>query len=383
MKKSILMVMAAFFLFSCGPKESAVINVEVQGGGDKEMVLSKQHVNQMNVVDTLKLNAKGSAKCNVPVGEATPDFFYLSYNGKRLASLLLKGGDNVKVSVDTLGGNLAVVGSEESVRLADIEAKARQFTVKFDSLSHELVSAVDSKDAKKSEELQYALGRHFIQYKRAAVADIMQNPYSFTNVTLLYQKLAENLPLFGDITDVAYFKRVSDSLQTVYPNSVYVKSLKDEVARLENIMALDNRIKAAQEQAYPELSLPDTQAKKQNLSSLLGKPFILVFWTSSVAQQKMFNHDLKEIYAKYNPKGLQIYQVSADVDKTAWATVVKEQQLPWINVCDGFGAQSKALHTYGVTTLPTMFIFDKEGNIIAKNIFDKAALDRELGKLSY
>ncbi len=377
------MVMAAFFLFSCGPKESAVINVEVQGGGDKEMVLSKQHVNQMNVVDTLKLNAKGSAKCNVPVGEATPDFFYLSYNGKRLASLLLKGGDNVKVSVDTLGGNLAVVGSEESVRLADIEAKARQFTVKFDSLSHELVSAVDSKDAKKSEELQYALGRHFIQYKRAAVADIMQNPYSFTNVTLLYQKLAENLPLFGDITDVAYFKRVSDSLQTVYPNSVYVKSLKDEVARLENIMALDNRIKAAQEQAYPELSLPDTQAKKQNLSSLLGKPFILVFWTSSVAQQKMFNHDLKEIYAKYNPKGLQIYQVSADVDKTAWATVVKEQQLPWINVCDGFGAQSKALHTYGVTTLPTMFIFDKEGNIIAKNIFDKAALDRELGKLSY
>lgn len=383
MKKSILIVMAALLVFSCAPKDNAVIDVEVQGGGEKEIILSKLHVNQINVVDTLTLNAKGSAKYSVSVGEQTPDFFYLSYNKKRLASLILKGGDRVKVSVDTLGNNLSVEGSQESVRLAEVEAKVHKFTSQFDSLSYELVSAVEANDTKKSDELQYALGRHFIQYKRAAVADIMQNPYSFANVTLLYQKLSESLPLFGAVTDVAYFKRVSDSLQTIYPNSVYVRSLKEEVARLENVMALDNKIKTAQEQAYPELSLPDTQAKTQKLSSLLGKPFVLVFWTSSVAQQKMFNHDLKELYAKYNPKGLQVYQVSADVDKAAWATIVKDQQLPWINVCDGFGVQSTALHTYGVTTLPAMFIFDKEGNIVAKNIFDKVALDRELGKLSY
>ena len=216
-----------------------------------------------------------------------------------------------------------------------------------------------------------------------AVADIMKNPYSFTNVTLLYQQLNENLPLFGDMTDVAYFKRVADSLQTVYPNSVYVRSLKDEVAKKENMLALSNRLKAAEELAYPELSLPDTKSEVHKLSSLLGKPFILIFWTSTVAQQKMFNHDLKELYKKYNPKGLEIYQVSADVDKASWATIVKEQELPWINVCDGFGAQSTALHTYGVSTLPAMFIFDKEGTIVAKNIFDKAALERELAKLSY
>ena len=289
----------------------------------------------------------------------------------------------MKVSVDTLGQGLEIEGSEESVRLAGIESEAHSFTAQFDSLSYALVDAVNAKDSKKANELQYALGRHFIKYKRSAVAEIMKNPYSFTNVTLLYQKLNENLPLFGDVTDVAYFKRVKDSLQSVYPNSVYVMSLKEEVARLENTLALTNRLKEAQEQAYPELSLPDINAKEQKLSSLLGKPFVLVFWVSSVAQQKMFNHDLKELYSKYHPKGLEIYQVSADVDKAAWATVVKEQQLPWINVCDGFGAQSISLHTYGITTLPAMFIFDKQGTIVAKNIFEKGALDRELAKLSY
>jgi peroxiredoxin len=383
MKKSFLSALAALVLFSCGPKESATINVDIQGAGSKEVVLSKLYVNQIKVLDTLKLDSKGAGKYTVAVGEQTPDFFYLSYNRKRLASLVLKGGDKVSVSVDTLGQNLVVNGSDESVRLAEIEGNVHSFTAKFDSLSYELVSAVEAKDAKKADELQYALGRHFIKYKRAAIAEIMKNPYSFSNVTLMYQKLNENLPLFGEITDVAYFKRVADSLKSVYPNSVYVKSLEEEALRLENVMALNNRIKAAEELAYPELSLPDTQAQTQKLSKLLGKPFVLVFWTSTNAEQKMFNHDLKEIYKKYSPKGLQIYQVSADVDKAAWATVVKEQELPWINVCDGFGAQSLALQTYGIQKLPSMFIFDKEGTIVAKDKFNKAALDNELSKLSF
>ena len=383
MKKSFLLALAATALFSCGPKDSATVNVDVQGAGSKEVVLSKLHVNQIKVLDTVKLNSNGAGKFSVKVGEQTPDFYYVSYNRKRLASLVVKGGDKVSVSVDTLGNNLVIKGSDESVRLAEIEGKVHEFTAKFDSLSYELVAAVEAKDTKKSEELQYAIGRHFIKYKRAAVTEIMKNPYSFSNVSLMYQKLNENLPLFGDIADVAYFKRVADSLQTVYPNSVYVKSMQEEAARLENIMAFNNRLKLAQEQAYPELALPDTQAQTQKLSSLLGKPFVLIFWTVTNAQQKMFNHDLKELYAKYSPKGLQIYQVSADIDKAAWATVVKEQELPWINVCDGFGAQSMALHTYGIQTLPSMFIFDKNGDIVAKDKFNKAALDKELAKLSY
>ncbi|MBR4882515.1 MAG: hypothetical protein IKU18_01415, partial [Bacteroidales bacterium] len=288
MKKSFLLALAATALFSCGPKDSATVNVDVQGAGSKEVVLSKLHVNQVKVLDTVKLNANGAGKFSVKVGEQTPDFFYVSYNRKRLASLVVKGGDKVRVSVDTLGNNLVIKGSDESVRLAEIEGKVYEFTAKFDSLSYELVAAVEAKDNKKSDELQRALARHFIKYKRAAVTEIMKNPYSFSNVSLMYQKLNENLPLFGDIADVAYFKSVADSLQTVYPNSVYVKSMQEEAARLENIMAFNNRLKSAQEQAYPELALPDTQAQTQKLSSLLGKPFVLIFWTSTNAQQKMF-----------------------------------------------------------------------------------------------
>ena len=43
------------------------------------------------------------------------------------------------------------------------------------------------------------------------------------------------------------------------------------------------------------------------------------------------------------------------VDKTAWATVVRSQQLPWINVCDTRGNQSPLLVQYGLTELPTAY----------------------------
>lgn len=381
--KTLLVTVAAALLASCSSNESAVIDLNVPGAGNKEVVLSKLQGNGVGVVDTLKLNANGTAKGKVEVKSDNPDFFYLSYNQKRLASLILKGGDKVKVTVDTLGKGLEISGSDESSRLAFVEKKIYDATVTFDSLSVEIVNALDAKDAVRMNELQVELSKFFVKYKRSALVEMMKEPASLANITLLYQKFNDDLTVFGDVHDLVYFRSIYDSLKVVYPNSMYVRGLKDEVDKYQKAFEFNNKLTLAGETAFPEISMPDINGQTRKLSELSGKPFILFFWTSTLDGQKMFNHELKELYAKYNPKGLEIYQVSADVDKTQWATVVKEQALPWINVCDGRGTASVALNTYAVAQLPTMMVFDKEGNVVAKNIFDKAKLDRELARLSY
>ena len=300
-----------------------------------------------------------------------------------MASLILKGGDKVKVTVDTLGKGLEISGSDESSRLAFVEKKIYDATVTFDSLSVEIVNALDAKDAVRMNELQVELSKFFVKYKRSALVEMMKEPASLANITLLYQKFNDDLTVFGDVHDLVYFRSIYDSLKVVYPNSMYVRGLKDEVDKYQKAFEFNNKLTLAGETAFPEISMPDINGQTRKLSELSGKPFILFFWTSTLDGQKMFNHELKELYAKYNPKGLEIYQVSADVDKTQWATVVKEQALPWINVCDGRGTASVALNTYAVAQLPTMMVFDKDGNVVAKNIFDKAKLDRELARLSY
>ena len=79
----------------------------------------------------------------------------------------------------------------------------------------------------------------------------------------------------------------------------------------------------------------------------------------------MFNLDLlKPVYEKYHSKGLEIFAVSLDTDKNIWANVVKSQNLPWINVCDGLGAASVAARVYNVSQIPMVY-FIKDGQLLA------------------
>ena len=163
--------------------------------------------------------------------------------------------------------------------------------------------------------------------------------------------------------------------------SIYVKSLQNEVALYENSLKLRERIGEVEESSFPEITLPNVNAEKISLSSLKGKPFILYFWSNQDVNQRLYNKELKDIYNKYRKQGLNIYQVCIDSDKTAWATAIKDQDLEWINVCDGLGTSSPVIGLYNITEVPTMFIFDSEGDLVAKNVFDKAKLDNQISKI--
>ncbi len=381
MKKTILAVVAALGLFSCAQNNSAVVDVTINGAGSKDIVVSKLAVNTIKIIDTVKTNGKGKASITINQEADSPNFYYLSYNRKKLASLVLKAGDKVNLSVDTLGSNLVIDGSQESVLLAEIENTLLNTIAKFDSLSVKLVDANEAGNAEESKRIRTELGRLYVKQKQYAVRSIIKNPFSITNVNLIYQQITENLPIFAEETDILYTKRIYDSLSTVYPNSVYVKSLKvllDNVDKVNNLYA---QLDSASQISFPDITLPNINAEKISLSSLNGKPFILLFWSSLDYQQKLFNKDLVELYAKYKSKGLEIYQVCVDTDKTAWATAVKEQGLEWINVCDGLGRSSKAVAAFNLASIPSLFIFDKEGDLSARDVFEKSALDKELAKV--
>ena len=55
-----------------------------------------------------------------------------------------------------------------------------------------------------------------------------------------------------------------------------------------------------------------------------------------------------------------------------WITAVQEQQLPWISVSDLRGKASTSLGMYNVQKLPTNFLIDKEGTLVARDIYGKS-----------
>jgi AhpC/TSA family. len=225
------------------------------------------------------------------------------------------------------------------------------------------------------------LGALYVKQKRSALKSIMEHPYSLTNITLLYQKFNENFPIFADINDGLIFKRVYDSLKVSYPSSMYLKSLEVDIQNFDKSRMLQDKFSQVSEISYPNVLGYDINSKKRELYELSGKPFILVFWTSTQVAQKMFNLDLLDIYNKYHSAGLEIYQISVDTDKVQWATTIKDQKLPWINVCDGSGNASPAIASYNISKLPSLFLFDREGNMKGKDIFDKSKLENVVSSI--
>lgn len=381
MRKLFVMGLAALMAASCTKSNTAVVDAHIEGADNKLVMVAQLSVNQMKLVDTVRTDSKGTFKSEFAVSEETPNFYYIAYNGRRLASLVLKSGDKVKVTADTLGQNVTIEGSEESVLMQKYETGLTSAIAQFEATSSELGKAMEARDDAAVQNLNAQLSRLYVKYKQDMIKSIMQNPYAFANVQALYQSLMPGLPIFGGENDHFLFQRVHDSLQTLYPNSVYVKSLQEQIKAAQDLKLLASRIENADETSFPNISLPDINAKNVDLSSLEGRPFILMFWTVADPNQKMFNNDLMEIYNKYKSAGLEIYQVSIDTDKTAWATAVKEQNLPWISVCDGKGAASIAVATYNVTAIPSMFVFNKKGDIVASNdLFSKSKVEEAVKK---
>ena len=108
---------------------------------------------------------------------------------------------------------------------------------------------------------------------------------------------------------------------------------------------------------------------------------MVYFWSATAASQKMFNLDvIKSLYEDYHKRGCEIYQVALDPDKASWAQVVKQQALPWINVCDGLGGNSPYVLTYNLGGLPSAYIIS-DGELVDGQVVDEKSLRKLIDKL--
>ena len=178
-------------------------------------------------------------------------------------------------------------------------------------------------------------------------------------------------------SDLIYYRTVLDAVSVKYPNSPFLLSLSNDIASLAARISLKKEIEL---RAYPELNGRDMYGNEVKLSSLDGNIILVDFWSAELGNSNIINADLKEIYERYKPHGFRVYQVSADISKVAWITAVQGQRLPWISVCDFAGEMSQMLRAYNVQRLPTNYLIDRNGNIIAKNLYGKA-LEHRLAQM--
>ena len=342
MKKTLGVLAILLCLCSCSRK--AVVDMSVEALGEEKLALYKMDVAHSQLLDSVKTDKKGHFSYALPLQKGQPEFVYVYRGDVRLASLLLEKPGKVEVKADTLG-NYSVIGSESSEQFRLVEKEYADFI-------SQMRSCEDNASAVKT----------YVNYYRGRLNYVLQNSKSMVVVPVLFQTLSEGVPVFSQNTDAIVFRQVCDSLKTVYPRSRFVRALESETKARERNLNMAQVISMAQQASFPELCLPDVNSQKVSLSGLNSKVILLHFWTNSDPEQSLFNTDvLKPLYEKYHKKGFEIYSVCVSTDKAAWASVVKNQGLDWINVCDGRGSASSALALYNVKSLPySLLICDGE-----------------------
>ena len=373
--KIIAFAAAMTALVSCG--SNARIDGTVADAASSEVIVKLLNSNRYEVLDTVKTDASGHFSYKVDVAEGQPEFVYIFYKDRKIASLLLEAGDKVSVSSDTLG-RYCVEGSEESVKLAEVEKAYAAALKEFEAVAKKMDAASDQAEF---DQLAKEMTKAYVAYYRDRVKYVMENSRSLTVIPVFYQSLGENLPLFYQNTDAILFRNAADSLEAVYPDSKYVKALRKDAEMRFGYLELQERLLDAEEVGYPEIELPDLEGKMRKLSEMDSRVVIIYFWSASQAQQNMFNIEFfKPLYEQYHAKGLDIYQVSLDADKALWATAVKGQNLPWTNVCDSRGSSSPYVSVYNLSALPSAFII-ADGELVDGKVVDEASLKKLLNDL--
>ena len=342
MKRIIPLVLLAVFTSCNLSAQKATLSGTIDGLPDSTLVILSEIVgNQLRPVDTLQLNKAGSFK--LTISPTVPTLYILHTDKRDGANCHLMIAPKEKITADIL-----FQPDQRVFRITN--CKGSRNIELYKQFYDILLGATNST-------LQ-ALAPHQIEQLLQKNKDVLISAFL---VTFFEEDFENHAALYADIRD---------ALAPTYPNDIYVKHLSD---KLKSVLLPGMEA--------PEISMKDTEGNIRRLSDLRGKVVMIDFWASWCGPCRRENPNVVKLYKKYHDKGFEIYSVSLDKEKSAWLKAIKDDGLVWPNhVSDLNGWTSSGGMTYGIMSVPSTVLVDKDGKIIARNLRG-GELERKLAEI--
>lgn len=111
--------------------------------------------------------------------------------------------------------------------------------------------------------------------------------------------------------------------------------------------------------------LPDPDGNDVDFADFKGKYVLIDFWASWCAPCRKSFPSMRKFYQETKGDKFEIYSISIDESKPDWLRAIKEENNPWPQSLD---TKNISQSGFAVTGIPTIFLIDPEGIIVAKEI---------------
>jgi len=373
MKAVYLILLGALFFTSCSNADhNSTTTIVIEGSFSKsageKIYLMELSADDLSKIDSVIIGDDGSFLMEFTPLESPELYVIRSDHFKQAITLLINAGEHLQLSGDlpTLNEAYSVSGSDGSVRVYELTQIINSRMAKVSTYYNEYRDNPDSLD----HNVLRVKVDSLLQINQVAVYDeirsfIKESPSSLSSLLALYSQFGRNTILDYKF-DADLFQMVSDSLIAKYPNSSHAIKLHQKVLEFENA----DQIKAEQEAAlsvgkvFPEIALNDIDNKVKQLSNCKAKICLVALWKSTNKDSWEMNAKLRELYEKFHEKGLEIYEISFDTDKLAWANYCHMEKLVWTNVIGNLRIRGML---NAEDNLPRIFVLDSNRKILNKD----------------
>ncbi|GAB3245822.1 TlpA disulfide reductase family protein [Larkinella harenae] len=301
-------------------------------------------------------------------------FFKLNIANEQTASLLVDGGENLVVTADAKDkSKLQVTGStnmEFYPRIVAIDTRMRE---KHKDWQKRAAKAAEKNDLKAGQAIDQEVvtaNQEVIQTVKAMIPQM--GTATVAMIALKYLEPREHFELYESL---------AQKMQQAGSNGKQAKAFINFVNMTKAEMkAQANQVAIVEGSIAPDVTLENTKGQEISLSSLRGKYVLIDFWASWCGPCRQENPNVVRVYNKYKDKGFEVFSISLDDSRDKWLKAIESDGMVWTNVLGKKNGSAPVALQYSVQVIPTTYLLDKEGKIIAKNLRGQA-LEQKLSEI--
>ncbi|WP_229313585.1 TlpA disulfide reductase family protein [Larkinella terrae] len=301
-------------------------------------------------------------------------FYKLNLGNGQVSSLLVEGGENLTVMADANDkSKTQVTGSVNMEFYPKIVAIDTEMREKHKVWQKRAAAAAQKDDFKAGQAIDQEVvteNQKVIETVKAMIPQM--GTASVAMIALKYLDPKEHFALYESLAQKMQEANKTGKQVTAFID--FVKTMKAEQS------AQANQVAVVEGATAPDVTLENAEGKAISLSSLRGKYVLIDFWASWCGPCRQENPNVVRMYNKYKEKGFEVYSISLDDSRDKWLKAVQTDGMIWTNVLGKKNGASPVAIQYSIQVIPTTFLLDKEGRIIAKNLRGPA-LEQKLGEI--